>query len=174
MWSLGSVIYLWVILGTNVTILRRSTVILPIMMIAVVGSVVCHPVAICTLEMLGVSELKGTFSWIYGQGGFRFGVSTILFLAGHIMVGEPIIRFMEKRWVVSIETSRSEYSDKRRFFRDISCDRADSKYYRRNAHSNQVHFEKHDMNQVAKGSPSNLGLDNVSDRTTNPETDPLL
>merc|ERR1712137_360781 len=103
MWSLGSVIFFWVILGVNVTLSQRTTKILPLLIFFITGSVLMHPVATFTLEMIGVSELKGTFSWLYGKGCIRFGTSTILFLAIHMLVGEAIISRVEIGWQNSIE-----------------------------------------------------------------------
>jgi len=168
MWSLGSVVYLWVILGTNVTIWRRSTVTLPIMIFVILGSVVCHPMATYTLEMVGVSELKGTFSWLYGQGCIRFGISTILFLAVHLIVGELIIGFMESLWADHIRKKESECKAKRMGSRSRDSPVCSELGY---GHSNQCQFEKDNSRRLAK---ENLLAFGASEVVRDAEAAPLL
>lgn len=95
MWSTGTVVYLWVVLGANVTILAAGRL-FPLTALFGALSVGAHPLALLLVERIGgrigENHADGTFWIIYGGANAVFLASTLLFVALFLLVGAPPLR----------------------------------------------------------------------------------
>jgi len=92
LWSTGSVIFFWVIIGANLTLSRRCVSMFWFTAFVTCGSVVFHPVACFGLKIAqNPVANNGEVPFLYGGASLRFILSTILFCAVHLLVGEPLI-----------------------------------------------------------------------------------
>lgn len=96
LWTMGAAIFIWVIVGVNVTLFRRLHLLYYFTVIIIVGSVLAHPVFMLFARSIGLlDDLAGTFSLVYGKTSLRFCFATLLFTAGHMLIGEPLIVIAE-------------------------------------------------------------------------------
>jgi len=97
LWATGSVIFAWVVLGVNLTILTRCKAIFFLTIISIVGSVLFHGMMMYVLELaVQTPNLAGTFSLLYGYKCRQFVSASVLFVAVFLLVGEPILRCVEE------------------------------------------------------------------------------
>jgi phospholipid-transporting ATPase len=103
LWPTGSVIFAWVVLGVNLTIGRQLNWIFPFSAVAILGSVLAHPVCLFMLEAAGTNEIQGTTK-VFLSG--RYAVATMLFAGGFVLIGELVLMIREKQ----LSTSSSDDS----------------------------------------------------------------
>lgn len=106
MWLTGTAIFFWVVLGVNLTLLRRLRVIMPLVVVVTVVCVLSFPVGVLVLDYVGSSlfhdySLNGTFNIMFGVMSRRFVLASILVMVVFLMIGEPLIMNSE-----SIASSR--------------------------------------------------------------------
>jgi len=93
LWSLGAVVYFWVILCANITMYPRMNKVFTFSIVASVTSVLLHPACVfATDRLLGSPFLRGVFSFMYGCGFWRLAVATLLAVIAHMCIGEPLLQ----------------------------------------------------------------------------------
>lgn len=91
LWTLGLAIFLWVILGVSATLCRRlSAVFLPTVA-SFVGSGLSVLGAMSVLATRRRAHLWNAWPALFGTTSGWFWVATLLFLASHLLLGEPLI-----------------------------------------------------------------------------------
>jgi len=100
LWSTGSVIFAWVILGANLTLARRCVSVFWFTSVCLIGCTLFHIVLsyifVCRADKCvgnGGAGYGAGFQILYGSANTRFLVATVLFSAGHLLVGEPLLTY---------------------------------------------------------------------------------
>jgi phospholipid-transporting ATPase len=94
LWTIGTVIFFWVIMGSNLTMIGRMSCVLPLGYVAIFGSVCMHPLALWVLDTkVGNIFLRGDFNFMYGAGHWRFIVATVVSMSLHLFIGEFLLSF---------------------------------------------------------------------------------
>jgi len=120
LWTTGTAIYAWVVLGANLTLARRLTATFPFSVFVLWGSVVALPAAVFFQK----NETFDSFVVLFGEASTRFVLATLLIIMGFLFIGEPLI-FMSvnisslcpaRTVVPTVNTFRSSTSAHRKSF----------------------------------------------------------
>jgi len=96
LWSVGTVVFMWVIVFVSLSLWNRMTLSFWFQVAAIVISCLLQPASLFVLSnIVRTYYLRGTFSFMYGEGIIRFLVATVLAMGIHVLVGEPIISLTE-------------------------------------------------------------------------------
>merc|ERR1719424_1771553 len=91
LWLTGTGIYFWVVLGVNLTLLRRMLSAIPITVIVMAFSVVSFPTIVLVLDSLGNPHLRGIFAPLFGSTCLWFFLTTCFVVVVFSALGEPLI-----------------------------------------------------------------------------------
>ena len=91
LWLVGTGIFFWVVLGVNLTLARRLSVVLPLTVVAFVGSVSAFPIITLLLDETGSPFLRGVFALLFGHQSLRYALATCLVMVAFLLIGEPLL-----------------------------------------------------------------------------------
>jgi len=91
LWLTGTAIFFWVVLGVNLTLVRRLSTVLPITAFAFLFSVGSFVVLVFLLGSGASPQLRGVFPKLFGHLSFRFMLCTGLTMVTFVLIGEPFL-----------------------------------------------------------------------------------
>jgi len=95
MWLTGTAVFFWVVLGVNLTLLRRLKVVMPLTVAVTIACVLSFPACVMLLDFAGSAHLRGAFSLLFGHMNSRFVLASALVMVTFLMTGEPLIMMSE-------------------------------------------------------------------------------
>ncbi|CAK0806489.1 unnamed protein product [Prorocentrum cordatum] len=97
MWLTGTVVFYWVVLGVNLTLIRRLRAVIPLVVFVTVVCVLSFPASVMMLDLSGSVFLHGMFNIMFGPMCIRFVLASALIMVTFMLVGEPLILISESR-----------------------------------------------------------------------------
>jgi len=91
LWLTGTGIFFWVVLGVNLTLLRRLLSSIPIVVVVIAFSVLCFPAFVGALDWLQSPYLHGVFAPLFGETSLYFWLATCFVMIAFLALGEPLI-----------------------------------------------------------------------------------
>lgn len=91
LWLAGTGVFFWVVLGVNLTLMRRLIMRIPITVAVIAFSILCFPAAVLTLDLLGSPYLRGIFAPLFGNTSLHFWLATGFAMIVFLALGEPLI-----------------------------------------------------------------------------------